>query len=85
MLNKVLWRADKGWPSSLGFWRSANNSSPLKLTIIRNISYCLGLGLLLWYNKSSEVGWDSMYVIVLPQDWNRLWSFVSAVMNLGVP
>ena len=85
MLNKLLRRADKGWPSSLGFWRSANNFSSLKLTIVRNISYCLGLGLLLWYNTSSEVGWGSMDVIDVAQDRNRWRSFVSAVMNLRVP
>ena len=71
MLNKLLWRADKGWPSSLGFWRSATISSPLKLTIERNISYCLGLGLLLWYNASSEVRWGSMDLIDLAEDRNR--------------
>jgi hypothetical protein len=85
MLNKLLWRADKGWPPSLGFWRSAKNSSPLKLTVVRNILYCLRHGLLLWYNTSSEVGWGSMDMIDLAEDRNRLRLFVSAVMNFRVP
>ena len=77
--------ADKGWPSSLGFWRSANVSSPLKLRIVRNIRYCLGFGVLLRHNTSSDVGWSSMDLIDLVQDRNRLRSIVSMVMNLRVP
>jgi hypothetical protein len=28
ILNKQSWTVDKGWSSSLGVWRGANNSSP---------------------------------------------------------
>jgi hypothetical protein len=36
ILNKQLRTTDKGWPSSLGLRRGANNSSPLKRIVLRN-------------------------------------------------
>jgi hypothetical protein len=37
VLNKQSRTADKGWSSSLGVGRDANNSSPLKCILLRNI------------------------------------------------
>jgi hypothetical protein len=37
ILNKQSRTADKGWSSSLGVGRGANNASPSKKTLLRNI------------------------------------------------
>jgi len=60
ILNKQSRTADKGWSSSLTVGRGANNSSPLKRILLRNIHrQSLGPGLILWYNLSNERGtWD---------------------------
>jgi len=75
ILNKQSRTADKGWSASLGVARGATNSSPQKLTMLRNISQDLGLGLVLRSDASSgnrskwedniktdfqEVGWGGM-------------------------
>jgi len=75
ILNKQSRTADKGWSTSLGVARGANNASPQKLTMLRNISQGLGLGLVLRCATSSgnrckwkdniktdfkEVGWGGM-------------------------
>jgi len=53
VLNKQFWAADKGWSSSLGVGRGAYNSSPKKLTLIRNGYASLGPGLILRYDLSN--------------------------------
>ena len=57
ILNKQSRTADKGWSTSLGVGRGATN--PLrkkKITTLRTIHNCLGLGLILWYKLSNEKG-----------------------------
>jgi len=49
ILNKQLWTADKGWSSNLGVGQGTNISS-LKSVMLQNISWCLGPGLILWYD-----------------------------------
>jgi hypothetical protein len=44
ILNKHSRTADKGWPSSLGVGRGADNSSPLKTSMLQG----LGFGRILW-------------------------------------
>jgi hypothetical protein len=45
ILNKQLWTADKGWPSSLGVGQGANNSHRKKKnSMLRNVTKGLGLG-----------------------------------------
>ena len=57
ILNKQSRTAGKGWPSSLGFGRGANNSSPLKRILLRNIhTESLGPGQILWYDLSNGKG-----------------------------
>jgi len=57
ILNKQSPAADKEWPSGFGVGRGANNSSPLKCILLRNIhKQSLGSGLILWYNQSNERG-----------------------------
>jgi hypothetical protein len=43
ILNKQSRTADKGWSSSLGVGRGANNSSPYKISLLRICSKSLGL------------------------------------------
>jgi hypothetical protein len=59
VLNKKSRTHDKEWSSSLEVRRDANNSSPQKLTMLRNISQRLGLGLIIWYNTSRGKGSSS--------------------------
>jgi len=57
ILNKKSRTADKGWSSSLGVGRGANNSSLLKRILLRNIHrHSLGPGLILWYDLRKERG-----------------------------
>jgi hypothetical protein len=57
MLNKQPRTADKEWFSSLGVGRGANNSSPLKRILLRNIHrQSLGPGLLFCCDPSNEKG-----------------------------
>jgi hypothetical protein len=60
VLNKQSRAADKGWSSSLGVGRGANNPSPENVSLLRNIQrQSLGPGLILWYDLSNERGtWD---------------------------
>jgi hypothetical protein len=51
--NKQSRTADKGWSSSLGVGRGANNSSPQKISLLRNVRLGLGLGWILWINYLS--------------------------------
>jgi hypothetical protein len=44
ILNKQLRAADKRWPSSFGVGHRANNSSPCKIILVRNVTTDLGLG-----------------------------------------
>ena len=51
--NKQPRTADKGWYSSLGIGRGANNSSPLKRIMLLNVhTESLGPGLIIWYDLS---------------------------------
>jgi hypothetical protein len=57
ILNKQSRTADKGWSSSVGVGRDANNSSLLKHILLRNIHrQSLAPGLILWYDISNERG-----------------------------
>ena len=59
ILSKQSRTAEKGWFSSLGVGRVANNSSPQKCTciLLRNVqTEDLGPGLLLWYDLGNEKG-----------------------------
>jgi hypothetical protein len=55
ILNMQTRTADKGWSSSFGFGRDADNSSPKKLALLRNINVLLGRGLIVWYDLCSMV------------------------------
>ena len=60
ILNKQSPTPDKGWSSSFGVGRGATNSLPQKITMLRNIHNCLGLGPILWYKamkKGHEIMW----------------------------
>jgi hypothetical protein len=58
--NKHSRTTDKGWSSSLGVGRDANNSSLLKRILLRNIHrQSLRPGLILWYDLTKGRGtWD---------------------------
>jgi hypothetical protein len=56
ILNKQPRTIDKKWSSSLGFGGGADNSSPYKLTLLRNGCMCLGPGLIPWYDLSNRKG-----------------------------
>jgi len=60
ILHTQSWTANKGWSSSLGVGRSANNFSPQKRILLQNIhTESLGPGMILWCNLSKEKGtWD---------------------------
>jgi hypothetical protein len=52
----------KGWYSSLGDGREANNPSPQKIILLRNVSKRLGPGLILWYDLSNgKRTWDLVH------------------------
>jgi hypothetical protein len=53
ILNKQSMTADKGWPSRLGVGRGAKNSSPLKISLLRNVTKGLEPGRILWINDLS--------------------------------
>jgi hypothetical protein len=42
VLNKQSWTANKGWSSSLGVVRGADNSSPLINNLLRNVTQSRG-------------------------------------------
>jgi hypothetical protein len=71
--NKQSRTADKGWSSSLGVWRGADNCSPLKLTLLRNI-----------HKASDPDCYFGMDWIELAQYRDRCRTFVNAVMNLRI-
>ena len=48
--------ADKGWPSSLGVGRGAENSSLQKLALLSNMNMCLGPRQILWHDLSHGKG-----------------------------
>jgi hypothetical protein len=48
ILNKQLRIADKGWSSSLGVGRGANNPHRKNFLLLRNVSKRFGPGLILW-------------------------------------
>jgi hypothetical protein len=50
ILNKQLRTGDKGWSSSLWVGRGANNSSPQKISFLRNVTKGLGPGRIIWIN-----------------------------------
>ena len=57
IFNKQSRTADNGWCCSLGVGRGANNSSPQKRILLRNVRIeSLGPGLLRWYELSNEKG-----------------------------
>ena len=74
ILNKQSRTADKGWSSSLGVGRGADNSSPQNLALLRSMNTYLGRGLILWYD---------LIDVVQDREWRR--AFLNAVMNLRVP
>jgi hypothetical protein len=50
MLDKQSWTAYKGWTSGLWFGGGANNSSPYRIIVLRNVyKENFGPGLILWY------------------------------------
>jgi hypothetical protein len=53
--NKQSWSAGKGWSSSLGVGRGANNSSRYKIILLRNNTNGLGLGRII-FEGSCEHG-----------------------------
>ena len=54
ILNMQSQTADKGWSYSFGVGRGANNNSPQKRTLLRNVhTESLGPGLILWYDLSN--------------------------------
>jgi hypothetical protein len=54
ILNKQSRTTDKGWSSSLGFGRGANNSSQEKISSLRTFEKGLGPGRIPWINDLSE-------------------------------
>ena len=55
ILNERSQTVDKGWSSSLGVGRGANNSSLLKRILLQNVHrQSLGPGLILWNDLSNE-------------------------------
>ena len=57
IFNKQPWTAENGWCYSLGVGRGANNASPQKRVLLRNVRIeSLGPGLLLWYELGNEKG-----------------------------
>jgi len=57
ILNKQSLEAHKGWSSSLGVGRDANNSSLFKRILLRNIHrQSLGPGFILWYDLNNKEG-----------------------------
>jgi hypothetical protein len=56
ILNKQSRTADKGWSSSLGVGRGANNS-PYKISLSQKHSQSLGPGRIPWINDLSERKW----------------------------
>jgi hypothetical protein len=57
ILNKQSRTDDKGWSSSLGIGRGANNSSPLNISLLRKFIRSLGPGEIQWINDLSERKW----------------------------
>jgi hypothetical protein len=57
ILNKQSRTADKGWSSSLGVGRGANNSSPQIIILLRKFTRSLGYGLILWIMDLSDGKW----------------------------
>jgi hypothetical protein len=53
ILNKQLWTADKGWPSSLGVGLTTPHRKK-KNSTLRNVTWGLGLGQMLWNDLSHE-------------------------------
>jgi hypothetical protein len=68
IFNKQSRTADKGWSSSLAVGRGANNSSPLKHILLRNVhTESLGLGPILWCELSNRKGtWDLVLGMLEP-------------------
>ena len=53
ILHKQSRTAYERWSSSLGVGCGADNTSPEKLALLRNMNMCLGPGLILWCDLSS--------------------------------
>jgi hypothetical protein len=57
ILNKQPRTNDNGWSSSSGVGRGANNSSPIKASLLQNVSLSLGPGWILSINDLSDRIW----------------------------
>jgi hypothetical protein len=57
ILNKQSRPANKGWSSSLGVRREANNSSPQKISLLQKFIRSLRHGQIPWINDLSERKW----------------------------
>jgi hypothetical protein len=57
ILNKQLRTVDKGWSSSFGVERGANNSSLEKINLLRKATRNLEPGRIPWINDLSERKW----------------------------
>jgi hypothetical protein len=53
ILNKPSRTVDKGWSSSLGVGRGAATPHCKHFLLLRNVSKCLGPGLILWHDLSN--------------------------------
>jgi hypothetical protein len=53
MLNKQSRTADKGWSSSLGIERGAENPHHKNFLLLQNVSKRLRPGLILWHDLSN--------------------------------
>jgi hypothetical protein len=77
ILNKQSRTADKGWSSSLGIGRGANNSSPQKISSLRQFSRKIKMDL-------SEIGLGLDW-IDLAQDRDQWRALMNRVMHFRVP
>jgi hypothetical protein len=56
-LHKQSWKDEKEWSSILGIGRGPNKSSPVKISLLQNITRSFGLERIPWINDLSERKW----------------------------